>query len=90
MINIPELFGTMVFGDAEMKARLSEETYLALKKTIKDGRSLKLEIANTVADAMKEWAIEKGATHFTHWFQPMTGITAESTIASSVRQRTAR
>ncbi len=77
MKNIPELFGTMVFGDAEMKSRLSEETYLALKKTIKDGRSLKLEIANTVADAMKEWAIEKGATHFTHWFQPMTGITAE-------------
>ena len=77
MINIPEIFGSMVFGDAEMKARLSEETYNALKKTIKDGRSLKLEIANTVADAMKEWAIEKGATHFTHWFQPMTGITAE-------------
>ncbi len=77
MMNIPELFGTMVFGDAEMKARLSEETYLALKKTIKDGRSLKLEIANTVADAMREWATEKGATHFTHWFQPMTGITAE-------------
>ena len=77
MKNVPELFGTMVFGDAEMKSRLSEETYLALKKTIKDGRSLKLEIANSVADAMKEWAIEKGATHFTHWFQPMTGITAE-------------
>ncbi len=77
MINVPELFGTMVFGDAEMKARLSEETYTAIKKTIKDGRSLKLEIANAVADAMKDWAIEKGATHFTHWFQPMTGITAE-------------
>ena len=77
MINIPEIFGSMVFGDAEMKARLSEETYTAIKKTIKDGRSLKLDIANAVADAMKAWAIEKGATHFTHWFQPMTGITAE-------------
>ena len=77
MTNIPELFGSMVFGDAEMKARLPEEIYLALKKTIKDGRSLKLEIANPVANAMKDWAIEKGATHFTHWFQPLTGITAE-------------
>lgn len=77
MSHIPEIFGTMVFGDAEMKARLSEETYTAIKKTIKDGRSLKLDIANVVADAMKEWAIEKGATHFTHWFQPLTGITAE-------------
>jgi len=71
------MFGSMVFGDAEMKERLSEEIYLAIKKTIKDGRSLKLDIANAVADAMKDWAIEKGATHFTHWFQPMTGITAE-------------
>ena len=77
MTNIPELFGSMVFGDAEMKDRLPEEIYLALKKTIKDGRSLKLEIANVVAAAMKDWAIEKGATHFTHWFQPLTGITAE-------------
>ncbi len=77
MTNIPEIFGSMVFGDAEMKARLPEEIYTAIKKTIKDGRSLKLEIANAVADAMKAWAIEKGATHFTHWFQPMTGITAE-------------
>ncbi len=77
MTNIPEMFGSMVFGDAEMKARLPQEIYTAIKKTIKDGRSLKLEIANAVADAMKEWALEKGATHFTHWFQPMTGITAE-------------
>ena len=77
MTNIPELFGSMVFGDAEMKERLPEEIYLAIKKTIKDGRSLKLEIANVVASAMKDWAIEKGATHFTHWFQPLTGITAE-------------
>ena len=77
MTNIPALFGSMVFGDAEMKERLPEEIYLALKKTIKDGKSLKLDIANAVANAMKDWAIEKGATHFTHWFQPLTGITAE-------------
>ena len=77
MVNIPEIFGTMVFGDSEMKARLSEDVYVSIKKTIKDGRSLKLETANAVATAMKDWAIEKGATHFTHWFQPMTGITAE-------------
>ena len=77
MINIPEIFGTMVFGDSEMKARLPEEIYISIKKTIKDGRSLKLETANVIASAMKDWAIERGATHFTHWFQPMTGITAE-------------
>ena len=77
MINVPEIFGTMVFGDSEMKARLPEEVYVSIKKTIKDGRSLKLETANVIAAAMKDWAVEKGATHFTHWFQPMTGITAE-------------
>ena len=77
MLNIPEIFGTMVFGDSEMKARLPEDVYVSIKKTIKDGRSLKLETANVIAEAMKNWAVEKGATHFTHWFQPMTGITAE-------------
>ena len=77
MTNIPEIFGTMVFGDAEMKKRLPQETYAAMKKTIKDGRSLKPDVADAVAEAMKNWAIEKGATHFTHWFQPLTGITAE-------------
>ncbi|MBP3437161.1 MAG: glutamine synthetase III [Clostridia bacterium] len=77
MTNVSEIFGTMVFGDAEMKARLPEDIYLSIKKTIRDGRSLKLDVANVVANAMKEWAIEKGATHFTHWFQPMTGVTAE-------------
>ena len=77
MANIPEIFGTMVFGDSEMKARLPEEVYISIKKTIKDGRSLKLETANIIAGAMKDWAVERGATHFTHWFQPMTGITAE-------------
>ena len=77
MRNIPEHFGESVFSDSIMKERLPAETYAAMKRTIDDGRSLDLTIANVVADAMKEWAIEKGATHFTHWFQPMTGITAE-------------
>ena len=77
MKNIPNLFGSLVFNDSVMKARLPKETYKALKNTIQAGKSLDLEVANVVANAMKDWAIEKGATHFTHWFQPMTGITAE-------------
>ncbi len=77
MKNIPELFGSMVFNDAVMQARLPKDIYTALKKTISQGRHLKLEVANVVANAMKDWAVEKGATHYTHWFQPMTGITAE-------------
>ena len=73
-----ELFGSMVFDDKVMEARLPKETYKAMQKTIKDGLPLvDLEVANVVANTMKDWAIEKGATHFTHWFQPMTGITAE-------------
>lgn len=75
--NIPELYGSLVFNDSEMKRRLSKDVYRALKKTIDNGTHLELDIANAVAVAMKEWAIEHGATHFTHWFQPMTGITAE-------------
>ena len=72
-----ELFGSMVFDDKVMEARLPKETYKAMQKTIKDGLPLvDLEVANVVANTMKDWAIEKGATHFTHWFQPMTGITA--------------
>ena len=67
----------MVFDDSTMEARLPKETYKALQKTIKNGKHLDLGVANVVANAMKDWAIEKGATHFTHWFQPMTGITAE-------------
>ena len=74
---ISDYFGCMVFDDKVMKERLSEETYKTLKRTIQDGRSLNLSVANAVANAMKEWAIEQGATHYTHWFQPMTGITAE-------------
>jgi glutamine synthetase len=77
MTKVPELFGSMVFGDAAMKERLPKETYRALKKTIEDGKDLDLSVANVVANAMKNWAIEHGVTHFTHWFQPMTGTTAE-------------
>lgn len=77
MKNIPEIFGSMVFNDSVMKARLPKDTYKALKKTIEQGKHFELDVANVVANAMKDWAIEKGATHFTHWFQPMTGITAE-------------
>ena len=75
--NVPELFGSMVFDDTTMKKRLPKETYKALTKTIKDGDPLDINVANIVANAMKDWAMEKGATHYTHWFQPMTGITAE-------------
>ncbi|MBQ8685516.1 MAG: glutamine synthetase III [Clostridia bacterium] len=74
---VSDYFGCMVFNDEVMKARLDPETYESLKRTIKHGRSLNLSVANAVANAMKDWAIEQGATHYTHWFQPMTGITAE-------------
>jgi glutamine synthetase len=77
MQNLPKEFGSMVFGDSTMRERLPKETYKALKTTIQQGTTLDISVANIVANAMKDWAIEKGATHFTHWFQPMTGITAE-------------
>jgi len=77
MSNIPELYGSMVFNDEVMQARLPKDVYKALKKTMSQGTHLELDVANVVANAMKDWAVEKGATHFTHWFQPMTGITAE-------------
>ena len=77
MSSISERFGCMVFNDTVMKERLPKETYKAMQKTIKDGRRLDINVANVVANAMKDWAIEKGATHYTHWFQPLTGITAE-------------
>ncbi len=76
-MKIPEYFGCMVFDDREMKARLPIEAYERMRKTIEDGRSLDISLANMVAEAMKDWAVERGATHFTHWFQPMTGVTAE-------------
>ncbi|HIS75173.1 MAG TPA: glutamine synthetase III [Candidatus Merdivicinus excrementipullorum] len=77
MNTITSVFGTNVFSDAVMRERLPRETYKQLQRTIKQGRHLDNAVANVVANAMKDWAIEKGATHFTHWFQPMTGITAE-------------
>jgi glutamine synthetase len=76
-MGVPEIFGSLVFNDHIMQARLPKDTYKALRKTISQGTHLELDVANVVASAMKEWAIENGATHFTHWFQPMTGITAE-------------
>ncbi|MBQ5837083.1 MAG: glutamine synthetase III, partial [Clostridia bacterium] len=77
MNNIPEIFGSMVFNREVMKERLPEDVYKSLKHTIQRGDDLDITVANVVAEAMKNWAIEKGATHYTHWFQPMTGITAE-------------
>ena len=75
--NIPELYGSLVFNDKIMRNKLPKDVYQALQKTIQTGTHLELDVANAVAVAMKEWAVEHGATHFTHWFQPMTGITAE-------------
>ncbi|MCR5738953.1 MAG: glutamine synthetase III [Lachnospiraceae bacterium] len=75
--SVPEYFGELVFDDRQMRARLSSKVYASLRKTIDEGKKLDSKIAEAVAGAMKEWALEKGATHFTHWFQPLTGITAE-------------
>lgn len=77
MNKVSELFGSNVFNDSVMKERLPEDVYEILKRTIKEGKGIDSSIADTVASAMKDWAIEKGATHYTHWFQPLTGITAE-------------
>ncbi len=77
MIDVTEIFACEVFNDSVMRSKLPKATYKTLKETVNDGKPLSLETANVVASAMKDWALEKGATHFTHWFQPMTGITAE-------------
>ena len=77
MSHVSEIYGSMVFNEHTMQERLPSATYKQLMRTIKDGEPLNLEVANVVAHAMKEWAIEKGATHYTHWFQPLTGITSE-------------
>ena len=77
MSHISDIFGSMVFNDETMREKLPKETYKALKKTIQNGKTLNSAVADSVATAMKDWAIERGATHFTHWFQPMTGVTAE-------------
>ncbi len=75
--NIPALYGSLVFNDKVMRNKLPKDMYKALRKTIENGTHLELDVANSVAVAMKEWAVENGATHYTHWFQPMTGFTAE-------------
>jgi glutamine synthetase len=77
MKDIPKLFGSKVFNESVMKERLPKDVFKALKKTMSKGTHLELDVANVVANAMKNWAVENGATHFTHWFQPMTGTTAE-------------
>ncbi|WP_251182623.1 glutamine synthetase III [Anaerocaecibacter muris] len=77
MTKVPELFGSMVFGERVMRERLPKDIFKALQNTIKSGNPISSEVADVVANAMKDWAIEKGATHYTHWFQPMTGVTAE-------------
>ena len=77
MSRVPELFGSMVFSESVMRDRLPKNVYRALCATIREGRALDPAVADVVAAAMKDWAVSKGATHFTHWFQPMTGITAE-------------
>ena len=74
---VSEEYGSLVFTDADMQQRLPKPTYKELRRVIDEGKDIDLDIANEVAHAMKEWALEKGATHFTHWFQPLTGITSE-------------
>ena len=76
-VSLPELFGSYVFNEETMKERLSAASFNAWKQCITDGSPLDISTANEIAEAMKQWAVEKGATHFTHWFQPMTGVTAE-------------
>ena len=77
VMNVTDMFGRNVFNDAVMRDRLPKSVYKKLKKTIEDGAELDPSIADVVAHAMKDWAIERGATHYTHWFQPLTGVTAE-------------
>ena len=88
-INVVETFGCDVFNDSVMQARLPKKIYKELKKTIEEGKELSMEIADVVAHEMKEWAIEKGATHYSHWFQPLTGVTAEKHDALSVMMQQA-
>ena len=77
MKNVPELFGCMVFNEDVMRQRLPKQVFLSLTETVAEGKEIDPSIADAVANAMKDWAIEKGATHYTHWFQPLTGVTAE-------------
>ncbi|MEE0970403.1 MAG: glutamine synthetase III, partial [Clostridia bacterium] len=77
MSRVTENFGSMVFNESVMRDKLPNETYKKMQATLRKGKRLDIETANVIANAMKDWAIERGATHFTHWFQPMTGVTAE-------------
>ena len=77
ILNVPAIFGSDAFNEATMRERLPEDVFLAWKHCVATGKELPLDVADQIAEAMKLWAIEKGATHYTHWFQPMTGITAE-------------
>ena len=77
MSTVSDYFGSMVFDDRVMRASLTADVYASLRKTIDEGSALDISVANAVAEAMKNWAVAKGATHFTHWFQPLNGITAE-------------
>ena len=76
-INVAEIFGENVFNDTVMQERLPKKIYKELRRTIEEGKELDINTADVIAHEMKEWAIEKGATHYTHWFQPLTGVTAE-------------
>ena len=87
--SIPEIYGSLVFNDKVMREKLPKDIYKALRKTIENNTHLELDVANSVAVAMKEWAVEHGATHYTHWFQPMTGL-PKSMTASSVRSEMVR
>ena len=86
-MSVPEIFGSMVFNDAAMKERLPQETYMAIQTARRDGKRLDDQVASVCANAMKDWACERGATHFTHWFQPMTGITADERAGRESRTR---
>ena len=87
--HVEDFFGEMVFNESVMRARLPKETFRQLMKTIKDGEKLDLSVANVVANTMKDWAVEKGSTHFTHWFQPLTCILQQKNMtALSPRQQT--
>ena len=86
VVNVSEIFGKNVFNEVVMKERLPKNVFKKLKKTIEDGTELDPSIADVVAHAMKEWAIEKGATHYTHWFQPLTGVTRRSMILLFLHQ----
>ena len=89
MSTVSEIFASKVFDDKVMRSRLPEKVYRSLRRTIDNGTELDLELANAVAQAMCDWAVENGATHFTHWFQPLTGITAEKHDSFITPPRTA-